>query len=218
MPKFDLITNARISRLHITKENTLSLIRDLNPKKVAGADGISEHMLHLCKETIAIPLHIIFTNILSTGLYPDSWKLANIIPIFKKGNKQLIKNYRHISLLPICGKIFKKIVFNDVYSYLQSNGLITKNQSGFCPGYSTKNQLFYLVDGIRKAFDCRESFEFRAVFLDISKAFDKVWHDGLIFKLKQNGISGNLLNFFQNYLKDRKQRVVLNGSSSDYNG
>ena len=70
----------------------------------------------------------------------------------------MIKNYRPISLLPICGKIFEKIVFNDVFSYLQSNGLITKNQSGFRPGDSTTNQLLYLVDEIHKAFDCRESY------------------------------------------------------------
>ena len=74
----------------------------------------------------------------------------------------------------------------------------------------------YLVNKIHKAFEDPKSLEVRAVFLDISKAFDKVWHDGLIFKLKQNGISGSLLKLFENYLQNRKQRVVLNGSFSDY--
>ena len=146
------------------------------------------------------------------------WKLANVTPIFKKGDKQLIKNYRPISLLPICGKILEKLIFNQLYSYLNTNNLITKNQSGFRPGDSTTNQLLYLIDEIHQAFDCTESLEVRAVFLDISKAFDKVWHEGLLFKLQQNGISGSLLNLFQNYLNDRKQRVVLNGSSSEYTG
>ena len=81
---------------------------------------------------------------------------------------------------------------------------------------STTNQLLYLLDEIHQAFDSTKSFEVRAVFLDISKAFDKVWHDGLIFKLEQNGISGNILKLFQNYLSNRKQRVVLNGSYSDF--
>ena len=112
-----------------------------------------------------------------------------------------------ISLLPICGKIFEKIIFNDLYSYLNANNLITKNQSGFRPGDSTTNQLLYLVNEIHQAFENPKSLEVRAVFLDISKAFDKVWHDGLIFKLKQNGVSGSLLMFFQNYLNNRKQRV-----------
>ena len=139
------------------------------------------------------------------------WKLANVIPIFKKGDKQLIKNYRPISLLPICGKILEKIIFNNLYSYLHTNNLITKNQSGFRPGDSTTNQLLYLLDEIHQAFDSTKSFEVRTVFLDISKGFDKVWNDGLIFKLEQNGISGNLVKLLQNYLKNKKQRVVQNG-------
>ena len=121
-----------------------------------------------------------------------------------------------ISLLPICGKIFEKIIFNNHYSYLNVNNLITKNHSGFRPGDSTTNQLLYLVNEIHQAFENPKSLEVRAVFLDNSKAFDKVWHDGLIFKLKQNGVSGSLLMFFQNYLNNRKQRVVLNGSYSSY--
>ena len=144
------------------------------------------------------------------------WKLANVTPIFKKGDKQLIKNYRPISLLRICGKIFEKIIFNNLYAYLHTNNLISKNQSGFRPGDSTTNQLLYLLDEIHQAFDSTESLEVRAVFLDISKAFDKVRHEGLIFKLEQNGVSGNMLKLFQNYLSNRKQRVVLNGSCSDY--
>ena len=128
----------------------------------------------------------------------------------------MIKNYRPISLLPICGKILEKLIFNHLYKYLHANNLITKNQSGFRPGDSTSNQLLYLIDEIHQAFDCTESFEVRAVFLDISKAFDKVWHEGLIFKLEQNGISGSPLNLLQNYLNNRKQRVVLNGCFSEF--
>ena len=137
-------------------------------------------------------------------------------PVYKKGRKQLIKNYRPISLLPICGKIFEKIVFNTLYSYLNENNLLTKNQSGFRPGDSTINQLLFLVNDIHEAFDNPKCLEVRAVFLDISKAFDKVWHEGLIFKLRQNGISGKLLTFFESYLNNRKQRVILNGFYSDF--
>ena len=173
---------------------------------------------YFCDDSVILPLKIIFSNILSTSNYPNLWKVANVIPIHKKGDKQLIKNYRPISLLPICGKILEKIIFNHLYSYLIANRLITINQSGFRPGDSTTNQLLYLVDEIHQAFDSAECFEVRTVFLDISLAFDKVWHDGLIFKLKQNGISGSLLKLFRNYLSNRKQCVVLNGSSSDYSG
>ena len=174
-------------------------------------------MLLVCENSVVLPLKIIFQNILVTSTYPDVWKLANVTPIFKKGDKQLLKNYRPIiSLLPICGKVFETIIFNNLYSYLNANNLITKNQSGFRSGDSTTNQLLYLVNVIHEAFEDPKSLEVRAVFLDISKAFDKVWHDGLIFKLKQNGVSGSLLKLFENYLLNRNQRVVLNGFRSDY--
>ena len=94
--------------------------------------------------------------------------------------------------------------------------MITHNQSGFRPGDGCINQLLYLVSEIYESFESPDSLEVRAVFLDISKAFDKVWHDGLIFKLRQNGIRGNLLNFFISYLNDRHQRVGINGSYSEY--
>ena len=81
------------------------------------------------------------------------WKLVNVTPMFKKGDKQLIKNYRPISLLQICGKFLEKLIFNKLCSYLQLNDLITKNQSGFRPGDSTTNQLLYLVDEIHQAFE-----------------------------------------------------------------
>ena len=131
-------------------------------------------MLQICDETIVIPLKIIFENILLTGIYPDLWKSANIVPIHKKNDKQIIKNYRPISLLPICSKILEKLIFNQLYSFFNTNNLITKNQSGFRSGDSTTNQLIELVNEIHNSFDKRGSHEVRSVFLDISKAFDKV--------------------------------------------
>ena len=112
--------------------------------------------------------------------------------------------------------MFEKIIFNNLYSYLNANNLITKNQSGFRPDDSITNQLLFLVDENHQAFEDTQTLEVRTVFLDISKSFDEVKHDGLIFKLKQNGISGTLLKFSESYLHNRKQRVVLNGSFSDY--
>ena len=113
-------------------------------------------------------------------------------------------------------KNFKRLSLTISTNILLHHHLITKNQSGFRPGDSTTNQLINLVDEIQHAFDNKKSLEVRAIFLDISKAFDMVWHDELIFKMRQNGISGNLFKLFQNYLSNRKQRVVLNGFSSDY--
>ena len=215
LPILNYFTDKKIDHFVIDNDEILLLIRNLNPNKAAGSDGISGQMLLLCDDSISVPLQIIYNNILLTSLYPDIWKIAHVTPVFKKGDKQLIKNYRPISLLPICGKILEKLIFNRLYNYLNTNSLLTKNQSGFRPGDSTTNQLLYFIDEIHQAFDCTESFEVRSVFLDISKAFDKVWHEGLIFKLEQNGISGCLLNLFKSYLSNRKQRVALNGSMSE---
>ena len=214
VPPFNFLTEKRFDHITIHGNKILSLIRNLNPNKAT--DGISGQILLLCDNSVVLPLKLIFQNILVTSIYPDMWKLANVTPIYKKGDKQLVTNYWPISLLPICGKRFEKIIFNNLYGYLNENNLLTNNQSGFRPGDSTTNQLLYLVNEIHEAFENSKSLEIRAVFLDISKAFDKVWHEGLIFKLKQNGISGSLLTLFENYLCNRKQRVVLNGSCSDF--
>ena len=178
LPALNFLTHQRINHIDTRNDEILSLIRKINPNKATGSDGISGKMLLICDETVILPLQIIFRNIISTSIYPDIWKIANVTPVFKKGDKQLIKNYRPISLLPICGKILEKIIFNQLYKYFNENNLITKNQSGFRPADSTTNQLLFLLDEIHQAFDSTESFEVRAVFLDISKAFDKVWHDG----------------------------------------
>ena len=150
------------------------MIRSLNKVKACGPDNVSAQMLIMCDDTVTLPLQIIFKQILATGIFPAAWKMANVTPIYKKGDKQLVKNYRPISLLSICGKLFEKVVANQLYEYLTSHNLITKNQSGFRSGDSTQNQLTDLLHEIHKALDDR--FEVRAIFLDISKAFDKVWH------------------------------------------
>ena len=112
-------------------------------------------MLKLCGQNLCIPLEIIFNNIITTGNFPEQWKKANVTPVHKKNDKQIISNYRPISLLPILAEVFERIVFKNLYNYLISNELITKNQSGFRPGDSCSNQLLSLVHEIQSAFDHR---------------------------------------------------------------
>ena len=101
-----------------------------------------------------------------------------------------------------------------MFSFSLANSLLAPNQSGFEPGDSCINQLLSIIHEIYSSFD--DIFEVRSVFLDISKAFDKVWHEGIIFKLQQNGISDDLLNILSDFLRNRKQRVTLNGQSSSW--
>ena len=165
---------------------------------------------------IILPLKIIFATAIKTGTFPDCWKKGNIIPVHKKESKNIVKNYRPISLLPIFAKQFEKIIFNHVFEYFDSNGFLSEHQSGFRSGDSCISQLLSITHEIYLSFDANPSLETRGVFLDISEAFDMVWHKGLLHKLKTYGIGGSLFDLIENYLKDRKQRVVLNGQSSPW--
>ena len=107
-------------------------------------------------------------------------------------------------------------MYNFVFLYLESNNLLTPNQSGFCPNDSCVNQLLSIVHRTYSDFDENPSLKVRSNLLDISKAFDKVWHKGFLFKFETIGISGNLFKLFQSFLSDRQQRVVLNGQHSNW--
>ena len=105
------------------------------------------------------------------------WKKANIVPVHKKINKQLIENYRPILLQPVCGNILEQIIYNKMFEFFSENELISHNQSGFRPGDSCINQLLCITHHIYQSLD--DGLETRGVFLDIFKAFDKVWHESL---------------------------------------
>ena len=162
------------------------------------------------------PLSIIFNNCIIQIIFPDIWKKSNICPIHKKGDKQAINNYRPVSLLPICGKILERLIFNSLYKYVEENKLLSVHQSGFRCNDSFVNQLLSIVHNIYKAFDAYPTLETRGVFLDMSKVFDKVWQEGLIFKLKSVGVSDSLLSLIESFLSNRVQRVLLNGQTSEW--
>ena len=193
-----------IEEFAISEEKILKIIRSLNPNKAHGWDGISTGMIKLSDASLVTPLKIIFTNCLQSGVFPELWKRANVVPIFKKNEKNLKSNYRPISLLPIFGKMLEKLVYDTLYSHLVSCHLLNPNQSGFRPGDSTVNQLISITHKIFEAFDCNPALDVRSVYLDISKAFDRVWHDGLIYKLKRCGVSGQLLSLIKSFLGDLK--------------
>ena len=142
-------------------------------------------MIKLGDASLVTPLKIIFTNCLRQGVFPEIWKCANVVPVHKKNEKNVKSNYRPISLLPTFGKILEKLMYDSLYSHFVSCDLLNPNQSGFRPGDSTVNQLISITHAIFKAFDCNPPLDVRSVYLDISKAFDRVWHDGLIYKLKR---------------------------------
>ena len=207
--------NETLSSLEIIASDIGKFIKALKVNKAHGHDEISIRILKLC-EAITEPLYLIFKNCLSSNTFPDVWKKANVIPVHKKCDKQVLKYYRPVSLLPIYGKIFEKLIFNALYSFFDDRKLLNPCQSGFKKNGSCINQLVSITYEIYSAFDCNPSLEVRGDFLDLSKACDKVWHDGLIYKLKSLGISGILLKLIQNYLDNRFQKVLLNGQTSKW--
>ena len=171
-------------------------------------------MLKICDKSICKPLELIFQFYIKHGKFPNEWKMTNVVSVQKKSDKHILKNYRPVSLLPSCGKVFERLIYNILFEYFIQNDLISPYQSVFKSGDSCTNQLISITHEIHQYFD--DGLEVRGIFLDISKAFDKVWHDGFIYKLKQNVVEGDLLDTLTNFLEDRKQRVVLNGQYSTW--
>ena len=174
-----------LSFITVDEEQVYKLLSSVNITKACGCDGISNKVINLCAEGLCNS----FTHLINTsfrfGQYPSAWKLANVLPLFKKDDRQLKTNYRPVSLLSFLSKICEKVVFTHLYSFLGTIGFFYRFQSGFRPGDSTVMQLVYLVHEIYEALE--KGNQIRAVFLDISKAIDRVWHRGLLAKLRSIG-------------------------------
>ena len=173
-------------------------------------------MIQLCGKSIVLPLKLLFKRILEEGTFPEDWKKSNFTPIHKKKFKNLIKSYQPLSLLLIFSKILERLIFNCMFNFFRQNNLFTKCQSGFIPGDSCVAQLLSITHEIYQSFDCSPTRDVKGVFLDVSKAFDKVWHESLLFKLQSYGAEGNLLKLLKNYVTGCQQRVVLNRKTSSW--
>ena len=157
---------------------------------------------------------LLFNKSLHERVFPDQWKIAYVIPLFKSGDKSLPSNYRPVSLLSCVSKLLEKIVFKNIFNHLHENKLLYKYQSGFIPGYSTTHQLIELYNKILLALN--DKLVTSITFADISKAFDTVWIKALLYKLEKYGIKGDLLCWLKSYLCSRSQKVVLKDSLSKF--
>ena len=169
-------------------------------------------MLKAVAQEVSVPLNILFNRSFSEGKFSEIWKLSNVIPLPKKGDNSDPSSFRPVSLLNNVGKLQERIAFKNIYNFLNGNDLLYKYQSGFLPNHSTTFQLIDIYHHICQTFD-NNQFSCM-VFCDVSKAFDRVWHKGLIFKLKQVGIEGELLEWINDYLSNRQQKVVIKNCSS----
>ncbi len=185
--------------------------------KATGPDNIGNMLLKKCAPSISGVLTRIFNLSLTLGQFPNSWKIAHIVPIHKKGSVHDFKMYRPVSLLPCVSKIFEKLVFKEVYLHLRRNKIISEYQSGFTPGDSTINQLIHITDRILKSLDNFE--DVLGSFLDLFRAFETVWHKGLLYKLEKYGIRDHIngsktLSWFTSYLYNRGHKVSIDGKTS----
>ena len=212
LPNFEYLTDRRLDRITTNENEVESLLRRINTNKSSGPDGIGNWVLKHCAKSLSFPYSKLFNKSLETGIFPSQWKQANVCPVFKKDNKSDKTNYRPISLLSSSSKILEKIVYKRLYEYLMDNNLLIEQNSGFKRKDSTVNQLLKIVHQIYQ--DINNGKDTCLVFLDVSKAFDKVWHKGLLFKLRQLGIVGTLYDWIEHYLTGRSQKVVINGISS----
>ena len=189
------------------------IIVSLENSKATGPNSIPTEILKLIKPNICYPLKELINLSFATGVYPDLLKIAEVIPIFKnKGDQLLVSNYRPISLLSNINKIFEKLVYSRLYSFLTLHNCIYELQFGFRAKHSTNHALLSLTEMIREALD--ESNFACGIFIDLQKAFDTVDHQILLKKLEYYGIRGIANNWFRSYLTNRQQFVSVNGFNS----
>ena len=198
-------TNLQFSNINST--DVLHIINELKPKNSAGHDLISCKLLKEIRFIISEPLAMVINQTLLTGIFPNKLKIAKVIPLFKKGDKSIIENYRPISILPSISKVFEKIIFNQLYDHFQKHNLFFNGQYGFRRNHSTELATLDLIEKIQYQLDTHKN-PF-AIFLDLSKAFDTIDHDILLTKLYYYGIRNQVLCLFKNYLSSRSQYISM---------
>ena len=186
------------------------IILDLNSAK---ASDIPVRMIKKSSHIISKPLSEYYTILMQEGIFPESLKQGKISPIFKKGNSELLENYRPISTLPIFGKIFEKVIYTRLYSFFTSQNLLYDKQFGFRKSHSTSHALNHSVTYISN--ELTRNKHVLGIFIDLSKAFDTIDHDSLIIKLERYGIRGNTNNLIKSYLSNRTQFTECLNEKSD---
>ncbi len=203
-----------LTDIQFTEEKVRNLLSDLNTSKAAGPDDIHPRILKELSNEIAYPIFLIFQSSFSCSHVPEVWKLANVSPIHKKGAKNKKENYRPISLTSIVCRIMEKLIKEAIVDHFLTNNLFSPDQYGFRQFRSCLLQLLEALEDWTSYLDKGDHID--VIYFDFSKAFDSVSHKLLLTKLKEYGITGKLYDWIANFLKNRRQRVVLNGCKSDW--
>ena len=200
--------------INFTVADVLQLLHKLNVSKSPGPDNIHPRILKECAEELAIPLYTMFRTSLTAGQLPQAWKEASVSPIFKKGSRSDVSNYRPISLTSVCCKTMEKLIREALLKHMISNDFLTDCQHGFVQGRSCTTQMLRVVDKLSEILDQGEAVD--TIYLDFAKTFDTVPHERLLIKLESYGVEGYVLKWIRNFITSRKQMVALCGAYSSW--
>lgn len=197
----------------VTCEEVLSHVKCLKSSKSQDIYGLSSFLLKAIVSFVLVPLTFCFNKCITEGVFPSKLKLSKVVPIFKKGNRDLPSSYRPVSLVPVLGKVLERIMHSQLYQHFEQNSIFSTSQYGFRTGKSTIQAVSKLVDNIISNFESK--LDTGVTLCDLSKAFDCVDHNTLISKLSFYGVRGTALSLVESYLDERKQIVSVNGQLSD---
>ena len=196
-----------------SQDELLKIISDMK-NTTAGHDNINMRIIKSSKYYLLSPLLHICNICLSSGIFPDDLKIAKIIPIYKKGDKDTFSNYRPISILPALSKVLEKLLYKRLVSFLDKHKILFDNQFGFRKGLSTEMAIHTLTEKYYEAMDNNDFMV--GIFLDFSRAFDTISHKILLRKLIYYGIRGTAFGLLKSYLEGRKQYVCYNACASGH--
>ena len=200
--------------LLISRDEIIKLLQKLDISKSSGPDNLHPMFLKELALELSEPLCTIFNASIMTNTIPNDWKKGHISALFKKGQRCLASNYRPVSLTSIICKTIEKLVRQHIIDHMKINKLFSKKQYGFISGRSTSLQLLNVIDKWTEALD--QGLYIDCIYMDFMKAFDRVPHERLLSKMKAYGISNGILCWVRDFLSDRIQKVIVNGSSSNW--
>ena len=208
------VTEESLEDISFDHDTILYILKNLKVDKAPGPDGILPRVLLEAKEELVLPFSIVFEKSLNESHVPKDWKDAIVVPIHKKGKKDLPGNYRPVSLTSIICKIMERMVRDSIMQFLDINGLLSEEQFGFIPGRSCVLQLLVCLEDWTSQLDA--GAEVDIIYTDFSKAFNTVSHEKLIMKLYSLGIKGRVLQWISDFLRNRRQRVRVCDSLSHW--
>lgn len=210
---FNHIPDNMIQDIEFTEQDIIDAIDEVPSNSAPGPDRFPAMFLKKCKHELAKPLHLLWRKSLDTGNIPDVFKFSNIIPIHKGGCRSTAKNYRPVALTSHLVKIFEKVIRSKLVSHIEGHGLMNPNQHGFRAGRSCVSQLLQHYDQITQWLEDGQNVD--VIYLDFSKAFDKLDIMITLQKLYNLGIAGKLYDWIEQFLTNRRQCVLVSGAVSD---